>query len=89
MDSRERSVSVDMTNRNSIEEYLASIWRQLFSLDHVNYLDNFFELGGDSVIALELVATLNDVLDVEIDISVIYERPTISELSDYIASGPE
>jgi acyl transferase domain-containing protein/glutamate-1-semialdehyde aminotransferase len=37
--------------RNSTEERIAGIWREVLAVDRVGVLDNFYELGGHSLLA--------------------------------------
>jgi len=80
----EELILVDVTSKAGVESYLASLWRRLLDVEHVGADDNFFELGGDSLIAMELLAIIDDTLDADIPITTLYERPTIAELSEYI-----
>lgn len=43
--------------------------------------DNFFEIGGDSVQLIRLVATAQDVFDIEIDAMNFFVEPTLDCLA--------
>ncbi|WP_343745933.1 non-ribosomal peptide synthase/polyketide synthase [Chitinophaga sp.] len=44
--------------RNTIEEALATVWRELLGVQQVGIYDNFFELGGDSIITIQAVGRI-------------------------------
>lgn len=78
-----------------IEEALAQIWSELLGVDRVGRHDNFLELGGHSVIAVQLVARIEQTLAVSIELSRVFLSKTLAELADAVvdaelaAFGPE
>jgi len=72
------------TPRGDVEEVLAGIWRELLRVERVGRQDNFFELGGHSLLATRVIAHIVNVLDVDIPLRVVFERPTIEALGNYI-----
>lgn len=44
--------------RNSLEEIVADVWREILDVDKVGICDNFFDLGGDETSALSVVMEL-------------------------------
>ncbi|HEY6397494.1 MAG TPA: phosphopantetheine-binding protein, partial [Solirubrobacteraceae bacterium] len=48
--------------RTRIEAAIAGIWRELLRGQRVGVDENFFELGGDSLMAVRMLAALEDVL---------------------------
>lgn len=70
--------------RNPLEAVLCEVWQAALGLEQVGVCDNYFELGGDSLIALTLIDRLNKQLDVTLKLNVIYDRPTVVELADYV-----
>jgi amino acid adenylation domain-containing protein len=63
------------------EILLAGLWQELLQVDRVGREDHFFELGGDSVAAMHLVARLRSDMSIEMPMSVLFEHPTIAQLS--------
>jgi acyl carrier protein len=51
---------------------------------HVALHDNFFESGGDSLMAMQIVAGLQQEFAIDAPIAVIFERPTVIELAAYV-----
>ena len=48
--------------RTLIEQQISEIWAQLLKLDRVGIHDNFFELGGYSLVGIQMIARLRQVL---------------------------
>ncbi len=75
--------------RNSTEEKLADIWKDILRVEQVGINDNFFELGGHSLRATSLIAKIHKVLSVEVPLKEIFNTPTIKGISQYINSKEE
>ncbi|MGB7606717.1 MAG: amino acid adenylation domain-containing protein, partial [Lutisporaceae bacterium] len=75
--------------RNSTEEKLVTIWREVLGIEKIGINDNFFELGGHSLKATSLVAKIHKVLNTEIPLKEIFKAPTIKEISEYIRASEE
>ncbi|OQY54262.1 MAG: hypothetical protein B6247_12250 [Candidatus Parabeggiatoa sp. nov. 2] len=70
--------------RNQLEETLADIWQQFLGIAQIGIFDEFFELGGDSLIAVQLIAKLREVVQVELSPNSFLEAPTIARLAELI-----
>ena len=70
--------------RNKIEEQIAEIWQELLEVDRIGIHDDFFELGGHSLLAIRLISALRRKLEIELAINVVFEYPTIAQLSDIL-----
>ena len=70
--------------RNTLEEQLVAIWKELLKVEKIGIHDNFFELGGHSLLATRLVAMIRKELSIEIFIQEIFEFSTIEEMASYI-----
>jgi len=75
--------------RNSTEEKLADIWREILGVDRIGIHDNFFELGGHSLKATSLAAKIHKVLNVEVPLKEIFKAPTIKGIYEYIKISKE
>ncbi|OYE00826.1 non-ribosomal peptide synthetase [Nostoc sp. 'Peltigera membranacea cyanobiont' 232] len=74
---------------NQTESILVKIWHQVLQILRIGVNDNFFDLGGHSLQAMNLMALIYQELEIEIPLSMIYEKPTITELSEYIIYAKE
>ncbi len=70
--------------RNSTEEKLVEIWREVLRVEKIGINDNFFELGGHSLKAINLAAKIQKALEAEVSIGEILRNPTIKEISKVI-----
>ena len=46
--------------------------------------DNFFELGGHSILAMQVAAQTHEAFHIEIDLTKIFENPTIATIAALI-----
>ncbi|AXT51937.1 amino acid adenylation domain-containing protein [Aquimarina sp. BL5] len=69
--------------RNNIEQQVASIWAEVLQTEKIGIRDNFFERGGNSILAIKLVAKLQEYF--EVDINDIFQYQTIQELVENIS----
>jgi len=72
--------------RNDTDRKLLKLWSDILGLKNIDISSNFFDLGGHSLKATELLMTIHETMDTELSISDIFEYPSLSELSDVIAS---
>ncbi|HMJ64315.1 MAG TPA: amino acid adenylation domain-containing protein, partial [Candidatus Binatia bacterium] len=70
--------------RDSLEEKLANVWRQVLGLDKVGIHDNFFNLGGHSLLAVRLFAEIERLTGWNLPVLTLFQSPTIKELADVI-----
>ena len=70
--------------RTELEQALVSIWQEVLEVEQIGVYDDFFELGGHSLMAIKLIKQINTRLATHLEISVIYESPTIDLLNQHI-----
>ncbi len=70
--------------RNATEEMLAQIWSEILYVRDVGIHDNFFELGGNSLLATQLVSRIRRLFQQDVPLRLIFEDPTIANLSRVI-----
>ncbi len=63
--------------RNSTEEKVAKLWRQVLGIEQASIQQSFFDLGGDSVLALQLAGKVHEEFAVEIALLDLYDTATI------------
>ncbi|HLP60592.1 MAG TPA: condensation domain-containing protein, partial [Candidatus Deferrimicrobium sp.] len=69
--------------RDLLEQGLAEMWQRNFGLEKIGIHDNFFELGGDSLKGIMLINKYQKILDAKIEVTTIFNCPTIAQLADY------
>lgn len=71
----------------STERALAQIWCDVLSVQSVQPADDFFfDLGGDSLAAKRVLLQIEQIFGVRMSIVDFFERATIRELAQRIAS---
>ena len=73
--------------RDELERELASIWEEVLGVSSVGVTDSFFALGGQSLLAVRLVARLQERLGRAIPLAALFEGPTIEELAARLRAG--
>jgi acyl carrier protein len=74
---------------NSIEQEIATIWKEILGLDRVGRNENFFELGGHSLLLARVCARIRGELRAEITMTELFRYPTVSSLAGRLSGGLE
>jgi acyl carrier protein len=72
--------------RTDMEKAVADILGRLLGLEKVDVEENFFALGGHSLLGAQLMARVRDAFGVEVPLRMLFESPTVAELSAEIES---
>jgi thioesterase domain-containing protein len=67
--------------RDNVEIKLCEIWEKLLKVNPIGIKDNFFSVGGHSLLALRLMAEVQQHFQRTLPIAVLFERGTIKELA--------
>lgn len=67
-----------------MEKTLAAIWSDVLKVKRPGIRDNFFEAGGHSLLAVQLISRVREVLHVALPVRQLFERPTIESVAKYI-----
>jgi acyl-coenzyme A synthetase/AMP-(fatty) acid ligase/acyl carrier protein len=70
--------------QSSVEKRVAEIWSELLGIDEIGINDDFFDLGGQSLSATQLASRLNEQFKIVIPLKLIFELPTVKEISALI-----
>ncbi len=63
---------------------MQALWQELIPAQHIGVHDNFFELGGDSLQAVRFMMRLKQTTGTQQPLRILFERPTIAELAEYL-----
>ncbi|MDX1414818.1 MAG: phosphopantetheine-binding protein, partial [Candidatus Promineifilaceae bacterium] len=64
--------------QSELEKQLAHLWSQTLGVTRIGIEDDFFDLGGASIPAVQVVAKISDLYQVDFPISSFFEHPTIA-----------
>ena len=67
--------------RGALEERLTQIWERVLGVRNIGVQQDFFELGGDSLLAVRLIAEVENGIGCRLPISALLEVRTIEELA--------
>jgi acyl-CoA synthetase (AMP-forming)/AMP-acid ligase II/thioesterase domain-containing protein/acyl carrier protein/NAD(P)-dependent dehydrogenase (short-subunit alcohol dehydrogenase family) len=77
---------------SEIELKLADIWKKLLCIEQVSINDNFFAVGGSSLLGVQLLTGIEDLLGIKLAPSLLFEAPTIAKQAQFVlknSSSPE
>jgi len=72
--------------RNSVEQHLVDIWRQVLGLEQVGIYDNFFALGGDSILSIRAIAKATQV-GLKLTPRQLFQYQTIAQLATVVETS--
>ena len=70
--------------RTPDEELLAGLWAQVLDRQRVGMADDFFSLGGDSILVLQLLSRVRELLRVDLSFEHFFEMPTVAGMARHI-----
>jgi len=70
--------------RTETQKAIATVWCELLRTEGIGIQDDFFDLGGQSMTAVGLVTRLRALFNINLEIAVLFERPTIAGLAEAI-----
>jgi amino acid adenylation domain-containing protein len=76
----QKSEAVYVSPRTIVEEALAGMWSHILRVERVGVADNFFELGGHSILAIRLLAQIEEAFQIKLPLRSLFEEPTIEAM---------
>ncbi|MFG2823372.1 amino acid adenylation domain-containing protein [Kitasatospora sp. NPDC048365] len=67
--------------RDEVEQAIADLWAYLLDTDRIGVHDNFFYIGGNSILAIRLIAQLQELFQLDLPVRVVFESPTVAGLA--------
>jgi amino acid adenylation domain-containing protein len=67
--------------RTSNEKLVADIWEELMGLNQISIFDNFFQLGGRSLVAVKIMARLEQETGKRLPLATLFEYSTVEKLA--------
>ena len=66
---------------NALQDSIANVWEELLAVSPVGIRDEFLELGGNSLLAVQMIERLGDLLGRRISLEVLATASTVEDLS--------
>ena len=73
-----QSIDETSVDDNLVVE-MKNIWERLLKITPISADDDFFENGGDSLLAMEMLAELEELVGRPLSITILLDAPTISQ----------
>ena len=70
-----------------LEKKLVAIWKKTLHIEQIGIDDNFFDLGGNSLAAVRTVAQTNTETNTNLNLTILYQLPTIRQLANKIETN--
>ncbi len=74
--------------RNKKERIIAEVWKELLGVKQLGVHDNFFDMGGHSLLAIQVMRRLSEILKIKLPPNRLIKIPTVAGLANSI-SKPE
>ncbi|MFI1400469.1 amino acid adenylation domain-containing protein [Streptomyces sp. NPDC020681] len=71
----------------AIVEHLLRLWRDAFGQQDIGPADDFFELGGYSMLAMELVNSIQEDFGIEVSFTDFFEASSVDGVAELIAAS--
>ena len=81
------STSLDSPEEMTTRQKVRQIWNEIFGTSNIDDNDNFYDLGGHSVLAIQLLAGLNDAFRIEIGMGALLMDPTPANSAKLVEEG--
>ncbi len=87
IDTSDQSAQDELNKGSGTEEAILAICGKVLGLNNVNPEQNFFGLGGDSLSGTRLIIALEQALNIELPMHVLYENPVMGDFVQYIENA--
>jgi amino acid adenylation domain-containing protein len=67
--------------RTDIEKLVADTWSEMMGIENISVFDNFFELGGRSLLAVKIMAHLEQATGKRLPLATLFEHSTVEKLA--------
>jgi thioesterase domain-containing protein/acyl carrier protein len=74
--------------RTATEEAVARIWCRVLGVDRIGVRDDFFAAGGHSLLAVRLMAEIEEAFDVALPLTSLFDGGTIEQQASLLEDGP-
>lgn len=71
----------DIQPRDWMEIQILEVFQETFPHVHVNIQDSFFDLGGHSLLAIQMMSAINQKLNTQLHVNVLFNHQSVVELA--------
>ncbi len=82
--SRVKSDAAFVAPAGSVEQTVATIWKDILHAEQIGADDNFFDFGGHSLQVVQVQNRLRETLGVDVPVLKLFQFPTIRTLAKFI-----
>lgn len=68
-----------------LQRQLAAMWSDVLGVGRIGLHDNFFDIGGHSLLAVQLIARIQTVVDRPLGLMDLFQSPTVEQLAHRLA----
>ncbi len=80
----ELKLNKDVHAKTAIQKTVLEIWKSTLEKEDITIHDNFFHLGGNSLIATEIVNKIFLELEIEVELSAIFDYQSVFEIARFL-----
>ncbi len=67
--------------RTEIENLVADVWQTVLGIKQISITEDFISLGGQSLLAIRIIARINEAIYINLPVSAIFKDVTIERLA--------
>ncbi|MEC0599326.1 amino acid adenylation domain-containing protein [Bacillus spizizenii] len=71
-------------NYSKAEKLIGQVWGSALGINPISISKDFYDMGGDSIIAIEIINSLNEELNTNFSVADLFNQPNIEAFSSYI-----
>jgi len=71
---------------NALQEKIVTTWQGVLNLEKIGLDDNFFDIGGHSLLVVEVLTKLREIMDKPVKMIDMFRFPTIRQFSEYLSA---
>ncbi len=79
----------DVASKHDEKELLRALFSELLEIDDVGMNDDFFDLGGESLMAMRLVARIEERTGTRLSLRDVFDWPSPAELASRLPANVE
>jgi amino acid adenylation domain-containing protein len=69
---------------NPLEERIAAIWTEVLKIRRIGVLDAFLDVGGNSLLAIQIIARVNQLFGVDLALNSAFQASTVAALAKLV-----